>query len=203
MAENEVLDLGGSRWRRTRAAMADPTWSLNAIAECIAGELTGSLRLQLSKAFQEGKTLLTVFQAAGRDPAALRAAVESFCGQAVARTTRDAIKFAPSKDPAVIAKHAAELLIDSCIDKASGFSGRYDRFQTYSEREGLRDAVRRKLDVCRGDIAAVIEASLCGQEVRRQRRAVVYPARPADAQAVLSKSLVTPRLRVAHASEHG
>jgi hypothetical protein len=66
--------------------MADPTWSLGAIAECIAGELTGSLRLQLFKALQQGQTLQTILQAAEGDSAALRAAVESFCGSTRAST---------------------------------------------------------------------------------------------------------------------
>jgi hypothetical protein len=186
VAENEVLDLGASRWRRTRAAMAEATWPLAVIAVCVAEDLTGSLRLQLSKAFHQGQTLLTILRAAGSDRIALRAAVECFCGQGLARTTRDAIKFAPSNEPGVIAKLASDLLIDSCIDKVSGFSGRYDRFQTQSDREELRTAVRQRLEVCRSDIAAVIEASLRGQEVCRQRRSAMDPARQTvDARALI------------------
>lgn len=198
MAENEILDLGGDRWRRTRAAIADPAMSCDVIAECIAEELRRSLQSQLYKAFQQGQSLLTILRAARSDPAALRAAVESFSGQALARTTRDAIKCAPSREPAVIAKLAADHLIESCIDKVVGYSGRYDRFTTHVERKALRNAVCQRFEVCRGNIAAEIEASLCGQEVRRQRRA----ARPkVDVGALIGKSLVTRGLGVGHAPE--
>ena len=203
MAENEMLDLGGSRWRRTRAAMVAPDWSLTDIADCVAEDLTRSLRLQLFSAFQQGQTLLLILRAAGEDPAALRAAVEGFRGQGLARTTRDAIKDAKSNDPAVIARCAADRLIDDCIDKASRLSGRYDRFQTQSEREALRNALRGRLDACRGDIAAVMEASLCGQPVRRQRRAVVGPVgAPADAQTVVRMPLAVCKPGAGHAPGH-
>ena len=203
MAENEILDLGGSRWKHTRAAMAAPDSSLTAIADCIAEDLTGSLRLQLYRAFQQGQTLLTVLRAAGEDTAALRAAVESFSGQWLARMSRNAIKATPSKDPAAIAQRAADMLIDACIDKASGFSGRYDRFQTQTEREALRNAVRLRIDACRGDIAAVLEASLCGQVVRRQRRAIGGPVQaPVDAQTMVITPLVFRKPGAGHAPGH-
>jgi hypothetical protein len=194
MAENEILDLGGSRWKRTRVAMAAPDGSLTAIADCIAEDLTGSLRLQLFRAFQQGQTLQTVFRAAGESRAALSAVVESFCGQWLARMSRLAIQVAQSKDPSVIAQCATDMLIDACIDKASGVSGGYERFQTRTEREALSNVLRRRLDACRGEIAAVIEASLCGQGVRRQRRAKVSPTRAkVDAKGLVRRPLVVNR----------
>jgi hypothetical protein len=191
MAENETLDLGGSRWKRTRVAMADPVGSLTTIADCIAQDLNGSLRLQLVRAFQQGQTLLTVLRAAADSPAAMRAAVEGFCGQGLARTIRDAVKEAQSGDPTAVARCAADRLIDDCVDKASRLSGRYDRFQNPTEREALRTTLRIRLDACRGDLAAVMEASLRGQVVRRFRRAIMSPVQaPVDARAMVRTSLV-------------
>lgn len=190
MAENEILDMGGTRWKRTRLAMAAPDSSLTDVADCMAGDLTASVRLQLASALQQGQTLLLVFQAAGESRAALQAAVESFRGRWLALTIRDAIKEARSNDPRAIALCAADRLIDACIDKASVFSGRYHHFQERSEREALRDAAALRLRSCRGEIAAVVEASLRGEAVRRQRRPVVGPTPVPSVQKLVSMSLM-------------
>lgn len=64
MAENEILDLGGRRWKPTRAALAKPDLSISAMAQCVADNLQAVLQSSLRK----GQTLLSVFQAVDRHP---------------------------------------------------------------------------------------------------------------------------------------
>ena len=200
MAENEMLDMGGSRWTRTRAAMAAPDLSLTNVAECVSEDLCSSLRLQLGHALQQGKTLHSILQAAGEHPAALRAAVENFRGQALARLARDAVKAARSSDPAIIADCAASMLISACIDRALRQSGRFDRFQTPQEREALGENLHQRFEASRSEIVAVMEASLRGEAVQRRRRTKsVNDRAKADAQSLVVRSLVARPIGVDHA----
>ena len=112
MAENEILDLSSRRWRNTRAALATPNMLLTSVAECVADDLNRGLNLQLSKAFRAGATLLTVLHASEQHPAAMRAAVENFQDQQLARIARDAIKATPTRDPAHVAQCATQMLLD-------------------------------------------------------------------------------------------
>ena len=200
MAENEILDLDASRWKRSREAFADPDWSLTAVSSCIRTDLTHSVQLQLSHAFREGQTLHTVLKAAGENTAALRSAVEHFRGQNLARIVRNAIHIAGRDDPARVAQCAADFLIDACIHRSMGFSGRYARFQARSQRDALRTTLRTELDACRQNLAAVLEASLRGHAVRRPQRATRRPAQAtADAQTMVNQSLVVRRGSAHHA----
>jgi hypothetical protein len=203
MAENEILDLGGSRWKRTRAALAAPDCPLTDVAGCIVEDLKCSLQQQLIGAFQRGQTLLTILRASGDDPSALKLVVENFRGQGLARIARDAIKATPSKDINEIATCAAAMLMDASVDKALRWSARYQRFQTQSERAELGQAVHRTLDACRSEIAGLIRTSLSGQRVRRQRRTVSSQVgTPVDARMMVRTPLVITKSRVVHASRH-
>ena len=113
MAENEILDLGGRRWKPTRAALAKPDLSISAMAQCVADNLQAVLQSSLRK----GQTLLSVFQAVDRHPAAMRAVVSMFQDQQLARIARDAAWAASAKDSASIARCAADMLIDGLMSK--------------------------------------------------------------------------------------
>lgn len=170
MAENEILDLKGRRWQRTRAALAHPSSPLTAMAACAADDLTHGLRLQLAKALRAGQTLLTVLQASEQHPAALRATVESFQDQQLARVTRDAIAATPSKDPAAIAQCMAAMLADSVMDRLPALAERTGCFDDNVRHEALMQTVRQELDSRHHELVATIEASLRGQPVRSTRR---------------------------------
>lgn len=202
MAENEILDLGGSRWTRTRAAMAAPDLSLTDVAECVSEDLCSSLRLQLGHALKQGKTLHSILRAAGEHPAALRAAVENFRGQGLARIARDAVKVAHSSDPAIVARCAASMLISACIDRALRQSGRYDRFQMPQEREALGKNLHQRFEASRSEIVAVMEASLRGEAVQRRRRTKSEndPTKVV-AQSLVVRSLVARPIGAGHAPQ--
>lgn len=191
MAENEILDLGGRRWQRTRAALVNPNLSLTAIAECVAEDLQRAVHLQLAKALRSGHTLLTVLQATEQHPAALRAAVESFQDQRLARIARDAISATASKDPADIARCAVNMLLDGVMDKLPALAGRSGCFQEGARRDTLLQAVQQSLDARRDELAAVIEASLRGQPVRQLRRpGAARRQAPMDAKTLVNSPLV-------------
>ena len=180
MAENEILDLGGRRWKRTRAALAKPDLSLSVMAECVADNLQSVLHLSLRK----GETLLSVFQAVDQHPAAMRAAVSMFQDQQLARIARDATWAATVKDSASIAQCAADMLVDGLICKALVIANANGCFQDSGRLEALKCALEQEFSGRRSSLAAVIEASLKGEPVQRFK-AVSRDRTPISASALV------------------
>jgi len=189
MAENEILDLSSRRWRNTRAALATPNMLLTSVAECVADDLNRGLNLQLSKAFRAGATLLTVLHASEQHPAAMRAAVENFQDQQLARIARDAIKATPTRDPAHVAQCATQMLLDGLMRKALVLADRGACFQSSTQRDALAKALQQEFDSRRGALASVIEASLRGGPVRQWRRTGVRGRPQIDAGALARSPL--------------
>jgi hypothetical protein len=201
MAENETLDLGGTRYRRSRDCLGDLQSPTTAIADQFTNDLLHSVRVDLSKAFKGGQTLLTVLRAAESEPAALRAVVANFSVQGLARLTREAIKEAKSADPALIANFAATRLIDACFDKAVALSSRYERFQDAVEKEHLRASLHERFRGCRTELVAVLESSLRGNHVPRKPRANSERLqKPITAQMLASRPLATRNSGAGHAA---
>lgn len=190
MAENEILDMGSRRWRPTRAALANPDLSLSAVAEVLANALESELRFQLSKAPRNGHTLLMIFDASQPEPAAMRAAVQSFPDQQLARIARDAIKASSDKDPASIAHCVTDMLIDGLIDRTRLLADRSG--WSPEKREALMKVIQQEFESRRMALAAVTEQSLRGQPVRQVRRK--RPDR--DVSRVDASTLVRRPLRV-------
>jgi hypothetical protein len=187
MAENEILDMGSRRWRPTRAALANPDLSLSAVAEVVANDLES----QLSKALRSGQTLLMIFDASHQEPAAMRAAVQSFKDQQLARIARDAIKVAPGKDPASIAHCVTDMLIAQLIDRTrllahqSGWGS--------EKREALMKVLQQEFESRRMALAAVTEQSLRGQPARQVRRGRAdRDASQVDASTLVRRPLLMP-----------
>lgn len=185
MAENEILDLkGGRRWRSTRAALAQPEWSLSAMAACAADNLQSVLQLSLANAFRNGQTLLSVFQAIDQHPAAMPAAVSMFQEQQLARIAREATWAATAKDSASIAQCAADMLIDGLISKTMVIANGNGCFQDSGRLKALRSALEQEFTGRRSSLASVIEASLKGEPVRRFK-AVTRSQTPISASALV------------------
>jgi hypothetical protein len=167
MAENEILDLGGRRWRHTRAALARPDLSISAMAQCVADNLQAVLQSSLRK----GQTLLSVFQAVDRHPAAMRAAVSMFQDQQLARIARDAAWAASAKDSASISRCAADMLIDGLMSKTMLIANGNGCFKDSGRLQALRSALEQEFSGRRSTLAAVIEASLKGEPVQQFKAA--------------------------------
>lgn len=180
MAENEILDLGGRRWKPTRAALAKPDLSISAMAQCVADNLQAVLQSSLRK----GQTLLSVFQAVDRHPAAMRAAVSMFQDQQLARIARDAAWAASAKDSASIARCAADMLIDGLMSKTILIANGNGCFQDSGRLQALRSALEQEFSGRRSSLAAVIEASLKGEPVQRFK-AVSRDRTPISASALV------------------
>lgn len=170
MAENEILDLGGRRWQRSRAALALPTLSMASIAECIGDDLNKGLNLQLRKAFQGGQTLHHILRATEGSNAAARAAVQTFQDRGLAQIIQNVIKITASRDPSVIASHAAMYLVTTVLDRMLVNAGQHESFQDHAQRQALGKAIEAELEARRSGIAATIESSLMGKQALRLRR---------------------------------
>jgi hypothetical protein len=195
MAENEILDFGGRRWQRSRAALALANLGPTAIAECIADDLNQGLNLQLRKAFKGGKTLHDILRATEGNSAAARAAVQSFQDRSLAQLVQNATKVAGSTDPFVVASCAAELLLATVRDRMLVNAGKHDTFQDHAQRQALGKAVEAELEARRSGIVATIAASLTGQPAMRLRRGSTrQPSTPRTASALVNVSLgIRPR----------
>lgn len=204
MAENEILDFGGRRWQRSRAALASPNLSLTAIAACIGDELNRAIHLQLSKALRGGQPLHDILRATESNPAAARAAVQSFQDQGLGQIVLNAIKIAASRDPSAIANCATDLLLRAIKDRASVNAGRCDSFQQPHQRQALNKAIEVELESRRSGIAATIAASLRGQPALRLRRNISQqPSTPRTAATLVNVSLgIRPR-EGANGQRHG
>lgn len=171
MAENEILDLSSRSWQRTRAALAKPDLSFAAMAECAADNLHSVLQSKLTKAFRKGQTLLTIFQAVDEHPAAMRAAVNIFQDQQLARIAREATLVATTKDAKNIALCAADMLIDGLIKKTMAFANQNGCFENRDRIGALKKALEHEFSSRRNGLAEVIQASLGGQRVRQFKAA--------------------------------
>lgn len=170
MAENEILDIRGQRWQRSRAALALPNWNPTAVAECIADDLNRGLQVQLRKGMKVGQTLRDILRAPEDNAAAMRAAAQSFHDRGVGQLTQNAVKIAGSREPSVVAKCAADMLMNAVKERALALAGRSASYQEYAERQALGKAIDMEFQACRGGIVANIEASLRGQPAKPLRR---------------------------------
>lgn len=189
MAENEILDIRGRRWNRSRAALAEPHPSLTYIAQCLADDLNRGLHHQLSEAFHAGQTLLLILRAANQDRAALRAVVASFQDQELARTIRNACEVAGTQDFSKVAHCAMDMLFNGLMDKALVFAARNEDFQDPVQRSALARTLWSELEARRGELVSVVEASLRGERVRRVRRVRDPGSQPVEARSLVRKSL--------------
>lgn len=195
MAENEILDFGGRRWQRSRAALALPTNSLTAIAECIADDLNKGLNLQLRKAFQGGQTLHDILRATEGNNAAARAAVQTFQDRGLAQVIQNVIKITGSRDLSVIASHAAKYLVTAVLDRMLVNAGQHESFRDHAQRQALGKAIEGELEARRSGIAATIQSSLTGRQALRLRRGSTrQPSPPRTAASMVNVSLgIQPR----------
>jgi hypothetical protein len=187
MAENEILDSCGRGWRPTRVALANPDLSLSAVAEAVADNLDS----QLAKALRGGQTLLIFFAAAQQDPAAMRAVVQSFQDQQLARIVREAIKVSPAKDPASVAHCVTDMLVDGWIEKTQLLANRSGWGP--EKIQALMTVLRQEVESRRRALAVVIEHSLQGHPLRSIRRKRTDKNAPRlDASALVRRPLLLP-----------
>ena len=184
MAENEILDLGGRRWRRTRAAQARPDLSISAMAACAVDNLQSVLQSSLANAFRNSQTLLSIFRAVGQQPTAMRAAVNMFQEQELAHIVRNATCAATEKDTVSIAQCAADMLVDGLISKTLLIASGNGCFEDIGQLHALKSALEQRCSDQRSSLVAVIETSLRGEPVRRLK-GVSRDRRPISASALV------------------
>ena len=105
----------------------------------------------------------------------------------MASLTVQAYSICRSSDPAVMAQTVARLLAEKMVDRVRRFSLRNDQSADTARRAALLNETERRLNECRGEIEALIAASLRGDPIKRtRRRSVVRP----PASAVIGGSLL-------------
>lgn len=193
MAENEILDIKGRRWRETRRCL--PTANAIDVADCVAEECEAGLRRDLNKYLREGTSLMLVLKAAQEDAAAMRRAIEPFKNKQIARIIKHVIKeCGPPYEANRIAQYASHRLIDLVIDKVIGHAATLQVYGAQSRREALSAALAQRLQDLRPTIATLLEHSLTNTRLRPRQPKPRVQREPMAARttALLGTSLLTP-----------
>lgn len=182
MAENEILDVGNQRrYKRWRQVLCDNTSNPAQVAEALEEGLKDALRKKL-----RGKSLHLVLKACDLGKDLLQAAVDSLKDRQLAKMVERARAASRSSDPSVVASSMADMMIDSVIDRANKFAFKHLPEGGGVRHASLESAARSRLEACRPQIVAELEASLRNVPIRREpvRRTKASP------QDVASMSLV-------------
>jgi hypothetical protein len=167
MAENELLDIKGRRWRQTRRYLADTQADASTIASCAAEECEAGLRKDLNKYFREGTHLLLILKAAREDPAAMRRAIEAFKNKQIARIIQHAIQqCGPPYEASRVAQYAADRLLDVVFDKVAGYAGTLPEYGEQARRKELDAALSQSLQDLRATVSTLLEHSLTGTRLK-------------------------------------
>lgn len=179
MAENEILDLVRPRtYQRWRAALADPECAVEETAQCLADSVCQAVKKQL-----RGNPIYEVLKSCGRDPAALRAAIDTFKDRELARLVRQAYRLTSSTDPARLMHTVAQLIIDQIRDRACVEAMKQEHLRDQGKFSELKQATAARLDACRSTLV-----DLLMDEPVRLRPPRTSAARP-SAKAVAGRSL--------------
>lgn len=193
MAENELLDIKGRRWRQTRRYLSSADADALTIADCAAEECEAGLRKDLNKYLREGTPLLLILKAAQEDPATMRRAIEAFKNKQIARIVQHAIKeCGPPYEANRIAQHASHLLLDMVIDKVAGYAATIPEYGVQSSRAELGVALTQRLQDLNSTVSTLLEHSLTGTRLRPVQPKLRTPREPIAARtaAVLGTSLL-------------
>lgn len=196
MAENELLDIKGRRWRQTRRVLASADSDASTVANCAAEECEAALRKDLNKYFREGTHLLLILKAAQEDPAALRRTIEAFKNKQIARIIQHAIQqCGPPYDAGRVAHHAADQLLDVVFDKVAGYAGTLPEYGEEARRKELNAALSQSLQDLRSTVSTLLEHSLTGTRLKPPRPKPRTQREPIAARtaAVLGTSLLGSR----------
>ncbi len=196
MAENELLDIKGRRWRQTRRCLSGAEADAFTIADCAAQECEAGLRKDLNKYLREGSPLLLVLKAAQEDPAAMRRAIEAFKNKQIARIIQHAIKeCGPPYEANRIAQHAANRLVELVIDKVGGYAAGLPQYEAPSRRQELDAALSQRLHDLRSTVSTLLEHSLTGTRLRPAQPKPRMQPEPVAARttAILGTSLLASR----------
>jgi hypothetical protein len=196
MAENEILDLKGRRWRFTRQFIADPGASAVAIGDSAGVDLEDGLRKDLNRWLREGTPLLVLLKAAQQDQRSMRDVIESFKNKSLARIVAQSIKQCGEPlQPHRIAQYAAELLISKATDKLRGHVASQPHLADADRRGQINAGIEERIQGLRGTIASMLKQSLEGSRLKpgpRRERPTVEPIATRTV-AVLGTSLLIPR----------
>ena len=168
MAENEILDVKGRRWRHIRAALIKPDLSITEMAECVVDNFQSVIQRSLANALRKGQPLLLIFRAIDQHPSAMRAAVGMFQDQQLARIVRNATLVAKTKDISSIALCVTDMLFAGLKEGALVLAKQNGCFQERGRIEALKTELENALGSRRNDLSKIIEASLLGQAVKRR-----------------------------------
>lgn len=171
MAENEVLDVRwGRRWAATRALLNQPGIDPATLAESVCSDAYRDVQRSIKRALQNGSTLVSIFQVADGNAAAMRAAVSVFPDQQLARFTREGCLLSPTKSPHDTARTIANLMFDAFAQRTEVFSGRYEDWRALERRKELRAELEQRREFCVAAITETLERSLRGEAIRIARR---------------------------------
>jgi hypothetical protein len=161
MAENELLDIKGRRWRETRRYLSGPEAEAFTIADHAAEECEAGLRRDLHKFFREGTSLLLVLRAAAQDSAAMRSTIEAFKNKQIARIIRYAIQqCGPPYEARRVAELASNRLVELVIDKVGAYAASLPNYEQRTRREELEAALSHRFHDLRPTISTLLEHSL-------------------------------------------
>lgn len=196
MAENELLDIKGRRWRQTRRCLSGVEANAFAIAECAVEECEAGLRRELNKFFREGTPLLLVLKAAAQDSAAMRSAIEAFKTNQIGRIIRYAIQQCrPPYEANRVAELASVCLVESVIDKLGAHAASLPHYEERIRREELKAALSQRFHDLRPTISTLLEHSLRNIPLRPPQPKPRMPREPISARtsAILGTSLLGSR----------
>jgi hypothetical protein len=194
VAENEILDIGGRRWRRLRAALADPSRSMEQVAVSMRRDLELATR-HLAKGLMSGDVLCDLLRAFEGSRERATATVAAFKNHRLAQIIWSTIEREGTKDVSRIASRALDSLGNAISDKIECYAAKSGA--SAQERAELRSALSRDFAEMRGGLQKVLECSLRNEPVeapRMPRRALrrLSPAElarqsllPAEARRVL------------------
>ena len=168
MAENELLDIKGKRWRETRRLLSMPDSSFSEIAKCAIAEFETGIRRDLSACLKNGQPLLELLRAAEGAPGGLREAVLTFKNRTLARIVGKAIEDcgAPLTSTRV-AERAAELLAVQARDKVLGHAALLPEYAEESRRKALFTDVAKEFRNAQDLISEHLERALEGEKLNR------------------------------------
>jgi hypothetical protein len=168
MAENEILDIKGRRWRDTRRLLLIPNTSSSEIAKCAITEFEAGVRRDLNACLKNGQPLLDLLRAAEGAPGGLREAVLIFKNRTLARIVRNAIEDcgAPLTSTRV-AERAAELLAVQARDKVLGHAALLPEYAEEPRRKALCADVTEGFRKAQDLISEHLERALEGEKLNR------------------------------------
>ena len=165
MAENEILDLGNPRrYRKWRSALSDSEQSPERVAGFLEEEFISVVRNSLQRT-----PLHLILKACSEDVVAMRGALEACKNRDLARSAEQAYHSTRSKDVDVLADHIAIGLIDRVLDRVQVQASRHIDSLGPERYRAVVSATEARLEACRGEITALLSASLREGKIPRRR----------------------------------